>query len=614
MALIGGGVSRIAAAVDGRGGVSSPSRIPTGDRQESWAFDVSATPPGIGSELSHVIGPPEAYWTHRGAIEIVGQQPRVSRNYGSETGSQSMLAAPPIPDPSIVFSALKVTNGDEGMGNWMGEQGYALHVAQGVSRFDGPVWGGNWMVVDAIGNIQDRLAGELGAGVDDQHYYAHGTVCGDSKGRDPTDTPITVYYPDESGLPDVGDVVFSGLRDQSGIPWGSTVPGSRKAYGQITTGWSWVTGYENSVGRFYFNPCSSPYGSNLDTTRLLTAVALSGSGTDPNGQVGVIFAYSRDTAGNRLADSPNVYDDKIGTIKDWGSTLTSIPKGWSLVTSAALGAGNFIVGYKQGSDYDPPGTTGGSHPITPDEHTDLSTIDDHSPTVYSGTTHITIDDHPADVTSTDTTGISINDHPADVTSTDGTGISINGSGILTSEVSLTGISVLAHAEHYHKGLDDGWFVNRVGGAESPGNTSIVQGYTHTALAESSHIHAFDVGFFYKVSFDPDTWLSSGANDGSTSTSLSHTVADSGHDHDIASHIHTITDGGHYHDTPLLTHIITDPGHYHDTPSLSHVVNDPGHDHGAAVLTHSGTIAHSSQDFRPPFATQIRIIRVGPNDD
>ena len=519
MALLSGGFSRVAAAVDnGRGAaLSMASQLPSGDREQSWAFSAGPEQDSGGMELAQALGPPEGYLIHRGSLEIVGQLPRASRDFSPHSGDNAMFVIPPVYGPSITFSSLIVSNADDGTGNMMGDQGYAMHVKQGVSRFDGPIWAGNWVYVDGVGNVQDRFAGDLGAGIDEQYYYIQGRLCEDSKGRKVTDTPVTLFCTDESALPSPGDVVLDGLRDRDGVAWGSVHPGSRKAYGKITTAWSWVTSYENSVGRFYFNPCRSPYGSDLDATRLYSAVALAGPGTDPNGQKDTVFGYSRDSAGNRLADTPNVFDDKIGTIKDWGSSLASIPKGWALVTSTSLGAGQFLVGYKAGSAYDPPGTTGGNHPITPTAHSDLSGIDDHAAN--------------------------------------------------TTDTAVIGITVDVHPEHYHKGLDDGRFVNRVASATDPGNDSLAKGQTDPnscPLTSATHTHELDVGWFSKVGFDPDSWLSDGVcNSNGTGISLTHTV----------------------NETP----------HLHTTP----------------VFAHTGTLVHSSQDFRPPFATQIRIIRVGP---
>ena len=152
------------AAVDnGRGNaISTPSELPTGDREHSWAFSRPPQQDPAGVELAQALGPPEGYWTHRGALEIIGQLPRNSRDFSPHTGSGAMLATPPIYDPSVTFSSLTVTNADDGTGNMMGDQGYAVHVKAGVSRFDGPFWAGNWVHVDGIGILRDRFAGDLG--------------------------------------------------------------------------------------------------------------------------------------------------------------------------------------------------------------------------------------------------------------------------------------------------------------------------------------------------------------------------------------------------------------------------------------------------------------------
>ena len=592
MSFLEGAYSQVVAALQRQGRPNfRASDVPTGDREHSW---VPGAPGGgnlMGPQVAQAIAQPNAFMTHRGSLQLIGGLPRESRGYSPHTGSSALRPMLPTADPAITRAILTVTNADEGTANLMGEQGYAVHVQEGVARFDGPLWGGRWAKVDAVGNFTDTRAGELGAGVDSLYYYADATIVGDSKGRNLTDIPTRIFYQRESDLPAVGSVVFEGMRDQYGVGWGPDKGQMQFGAGKISTGWSWVTGQENVLGRISFNPTTAIYNGTPDTTRTYSALAPSGPGTDPNGQKDTVFGYSWGPSGARIAVTANVYDEKIGSVKPWLGGLDSIPGGWALITSSTEGAGRYLIGYAAGGDYDTPGDdTLGRHPIRPIEHASTAvstedagvTIESHAAAdVTTSTTHITVADHAASDVTSSTTHITVDAHAS-------------------TSVSDETVVVAAHPDHKHPGTDDGWFISTLagkGGVSEP-NTPVTDSNGDTMAVE----------WFCKVGFDSDTWVS-GIQCISTSTALTLTHSVTAHHHTTPVLEHSVVDPGHHHTTPVFSHVITDPGHHHSTPVLVHDITNSGvHFHTTPVLI------HAEEDFRSPGVVLVMIKRVGPDDD
>jgi hypothetical protein len=591
MSLLEGGYSRFLAALQQQQGQPDfrASDVPTGDREHSW---VPSTPTGgnlAGANAAQALAQPNAFMTHRGSLRLIGGLPRESRGYSPHTGSSALRPTLPMADPSITRAVLSVTNADDGTGNLMGEQGYALHVEQGVSRFDGPIWAGRWVRVDGVGNFTDTRAGELAAGVDPEHYYADGTVCGDSKGRDLTDIPTRVFYMQESDLPAVGDYIFQLMQDQHGLPWGGGPGhGLKLGAGKITTGWTWVTGQTNVMGRIAFNPTTAMLNGSVDTTRTYSALAPSGPGTDPNGQKDTVFGYTWN-AGSRVVITANVYDEKIGSVKPWLGGVGSIPGGWSLITSSTEGAGRYLIGYAAGGDYGTPGGLLGRHPIRPLPHAPQDTT--------VNTTGIEVNDHDAEHVTTTKTNLSVQDHASTSVSLETTNLII--SDHASSDVSSSAVIIEDHLDHAHRGPDDGYFISGIGGVSGPAGSPATDSAGDTS----------EVTWFYKVGFSPATGYSEGVfNVGATSTSviLSHSVQL--HHHTTPAFIHEILETSHSHTTPILTHAVVESAHLHTTPILTHSLTDDGHAHATPALV------HAEEDFRSPGVVMVMIKRVGPDND
>ena len=153
MSFLEGAYSQVVAAAQQRGRPSlQAGGVPTGDRENSWAPQQAGRNALAGAQLANAIAQPNAFVSHRGNLRIVGQLSRLSRDYSPHTGDDALHPTPPVNTPSVVRGILSVTNADDGTANLMGEQGYAVHIEQGVSRFDGPIWGGRWIKIDSTGN------------------------------------------------------------------------------------------------------------------------------------------------------------------------------------------------------------------------------------------------------------------------------------------------------------------------------------------------------------------------------------------------------------------------------------------------------------------------------
>lgn len=590
MGFISQGFSRVLAAF---GAGDRPelraADTPTGDRQHSWRAGVGGVADQAGPELAQALGQPEQSVIHRGTLELIGQLPRESRGYSGHAGDNALKPVPPMYDPRITQAILSVTNADDGTGNLMGEQGFAVHVKQGIARFDGAIWGGNWVQINGVGKVEDARKDELGAGVDDYYYYADGLICGDSKGRDLTDVPVRLFYTQESSVPPVGEVVFEGMRDTNGLAWGSPygAPAGRAGHGKITTGWDWVTSFENAVGRLTFNPCDDSYGNGVDTTRTYSALVPAGSNSDPNGQVDVVFGWSWDRSGSRIAVTGNVFDQKIGSVKPWLGELGAIPKGWVLVTEATEGAGKYLIGYKAGGDYDPAGTLRGSHPITPISHdyTDDPEwqLADHEWQTVAATADITISTSP-------------------VLTSDLKGASLVVAAKAAFDTAKTGadLSISDHVStHAHHAVSVGQAMDYVGGMSAGGATPQTGQTELAACPGTSDTHQHDISLGYGEYWTADGWPDA---DQTWTAESSETL------------VHAITGQTHLHVVPQHDHAVTGQTHFHTIPEHDHDAVDPGHQHDNPHLIHTGRLLHHSQDFRSPGVSIMLLKRVGPDDD
>jgi len=595
MSFLEGAYSQVVAAAQKRGLPSLQAEsVPTGDRELSWAPQQVGGSPLAGVQLANAVGQPNAFVSHRGNLRIVGQLSRLSRDYSRHTGDNALHPTPPVGPPSVVRGILSVTNADDGTANLMGEQGYSVHVEQGISRFDGPIWGGRWIKIDSTGNVTDTLAGELGAGVDDRYYFADGRVVGDSKGRDLEDIPARIFYVSESGLPSIGEVVFEGMKDGMGLAWGGGPGKPRVGMGKVTTEWSWVTGQINVAARISFNPATAPYGGTADTTRTYSAIAMAGPDVTPTGYPPTVFAYSQGPSGNRIAISGNVYDEQIGSVKEWLGGLGSIPRGWVLITSETEGAGRYIIGYAAGGDYDTPGTLLGRHPIQPIAHPSTS--------VSIATATPTVDPHAADTTDLMTTHIEVNRHPTSYVHTSTTHIGVTSHpewDVKTSHANLT-----SHRYSHAHRVTDVWVAidNVMGQTPLEDNTPMDPWTSLGGSTPHAHTARVSVGLYWQADATPG-----GPKDWTRAHTslLEHTSL--GHLHTSRALEHEVVDRGHNHTTPTWYHSITDPGHLHGTKTLIHNVQGDPHAHTTPVLV------HAEEDFRSPGAVLVMIKRVGPGE-
>ncbi len=69
-----------------------------------------------------------------------------------------------------------------------------------------------------------------------------------------------------------------------------------------------------------------------------------------------IVGYMQDNDGNLVITTPNPFDDRMDTVKQWKGDQGDIPDGWSEDTSIA---GRMIIGIAPASDWEAVGETGG---------------------------------------------------------------------------------------------------------------------------------------------------------------------------------------------------------------------------------------------------------------
>jgi len=379
-----------------------------------------------------------------------------------------------------------------------------------------------------------------------------------------TDTgPILDIVLDPSG--DAGDTQASAspgdmipfVWDINGV--GIAVGGGRHdriRHAQATGAWGWVSGYTGLVGQVTAVEVADLFGNTPGTTAY-TFYLPATEGSDPNVQIGNIFAWTLDGNGNRVAVG-GYLDSKIGKI-DWLAPGKDIPRGWALYGPAA---GRFLAGFGPTTDgYNDDGGTGGRSPIQPLPH-------------VSGTPAWQIDDHPAVNTSVSYVGIEI--QPTHLQTDDAyTGIVKTEPIALYTNPTRCEVNVPAHTADDPTAGDWDW-VDAVGGYLGPGD-----GFGDTeAGGADNHTHQIAVGY---DEIDPR-----------------HFPETFQHQHTIDPHYHMIIDLRH-------AHSIT-PQHH------SHGYYDPGHLHTVPGANHTGSLAHALEDFRPPFLITRQIIRVGPTED
>lgn len=138
---------------------------------------------------------------------------------------------------------------------------------------------------------------------------------------------------------------------------------------------------------------------------------------------------------------------------------------------------------------------------------------------------------------------------------------------------VTGVTVSDHEQHYHWYTELTQTIDEVGGAflgASPGETGYAGSHNHenVVVDDGNHMHTAHVDY-------TEVW---------TDTRTAGVTIDP------------------------QTSVVMEEG------VLSHVVNDPGHLHSVEDLTHTGTLYHREEDFRPPSRVEAWIRRVGPDDD
>lgn len=305
---------------------------------------------------------------HSGLWSITGNLDNRSRNYSPHTGADNLKPIPPMEPPSIDRGLFEIANVPNGLSDRRGENGYAYYVREGIWRNDGESWLLKYAQIDSTTTVTDTRRTELitSTGVTSTYWVADGHECADSKARDLSGTPIRVFYDNAAALPTAGSVVRY-LRDLDGLAWGLPTAAQTDTYvqwGKATTGWGWE--HANSVGYAVVQPCDDIDGANPAGSTTRVYIRANG-GQDPNVQTDDVVGYLTDENSTNVAVH-GAWDDKIGTVKMIDPAVTTIPGGWRLFTE--MGS-RVPFGYTAGNaDYDPAGSTGGSHPIRPTAHTD----------------------------------------------------------------------------------------------------------------------------------------------------------------------------------------------------------------------------------------------------
>ena len=477
-------------------------------------------------------------------------------------------------------------NGEDGVGifinhipagglplvNMHGDGGFGLRMKSGVLWNQGESWVLKAAKVQAVGELTDEKTYSLPSGASSTYYFANCYNCGDSKGRSLTREPVRVFSKKALADTMVGTTVYY-LRDQSGVAWmiDAVSESNSVKYAKATGVWDWVDEYTDKVGYALFQDANDLFGDTAGASETTYTVYLRATaGADPNIHENDVVTYEVDASGNRIADS-GYLDSKINSGERWYGTTSDIKAGW---IEATQDRGRFAVGYDpDDADYNTLESTGGSHPITPAEHSSNSEtttfdIDDHEFTSSENTTHITVTAHPQTTSSTNATGLTVANHLAKDTSSSATGVN-----------------------------------NHSAGTSGSGNLNLNSHTDHLNLVETTSRNILEST---APGFTSITFVTSVSAGGST---LSH--ASQTHTHSTPELSHAGDE--HTHSVSLYEHTITDGGHAHTSSPLDHVVVDGGHSH-TSTLPHTGTLPHVSEDYRPPYSTVLWIRRVHPDQE
>ena len=531
-----------------------------------------------------------------GSMAIYPDTKAIDSGFAPYAGSGAHLNGMPVNKRLVGVEGPEAgDNGEEGAGvflnhvpagnlphaNMHGDGGFALNILNGVFRSAGESWMVKWAVVKAHVDVGDEKTYSLPSSASSTYYAANCFTCSDSKGRGETRVPVRLYWQYETARAAIGTVVGY-VRDLDGVARvvTDTLPAEASSFAQYavaTTDWDWVTGRDlpgtstSQVGFALFQDANDVFGATNGASETTYTVYLPATaGADPNIHAGDLVTYESDASGNKIADS-GYLDCKINSVEMWNGTPSNIKAGW---IEHSVMRSRFAVGYDPDeTDYNAVENTGGSHPITPVEHSSDSSpstwlIDDHVFTSSLNTASLTVTAHPQTTSSSNATGLTVSDHAAKDTSSSATGVNNHSAG-----TSGSGNANLAnHSVH----------------ANSPETTTL-------SIVESTASGVTNVTVVTSVSAGGET--------------LSHSP--SGHTHSTPELSHSGDE--HTHRVSLYSHSVTDGGHSHTSSPLDHVVVDGGHAH-TSTLPHTGTLPHVEEDYRPPYSTVLWVVRVHPDQE
>jgi hypothetical protein len=344
---------------------------------------------------------------HHGPVTIRRDLPREDRQFSPRTGDENLHPVPPMRAPRITGACLTLSNPPIGDSDRRGENGFTLDLPNGVMRNRGETWVRKWAKLTAHTTVMDAESTRINtssAYVNAYYYAGDGVECGDSKGRDESDTQIRIFYANEDNRPPVGSVV-SYLRDQDGLAWGDISGGAAASplrWAKATTGWEWHD-EQAHLGYVVAQEAEDHHGNNLSSTT--TRIYLAGSPkADPNVQKNWVIGWRYDIHGEPAAVCDHL-DAPIGRVA-MQDNLT-VPGGWAAYTTMASYS---PVGYDSGnSDYDAIGKQVGNHPIRPTEHSSDEPSSGTSTWGAAGwyDTGWCLDDHAETDTFTSQTGITV---------------------------------------------------------------------------------------------------------------------------------------------------------------------------------------------------------------
>lgn len=516
--------------------------------------------PDAARRLADALCMREQRLEHSGTISVTGSLPREDRGYAPHTGASNLKPVPPVNPPSVVRGLIEVENQPDGDSDKRGENGYSFYSKGGIVRSDGETWILKAGKVVTSASVTDARTSELASGVRQLHDYVDCFECSDKKGRDTTDTPVRVFN-DYPGALRTTDVIHY-ARDLNGLAY-QVGPNPDARYGIVQSGYDNKSVYDGaeSPTAVTLKACDS---KGLNTTgAIFTSKVLKRANKDPALFTDYVVAYIADDEGSRVVIS-DCYDKPIvKSIEIWNGTSSTIKDGWSLcdgstitipdgstpVTTLNLN-NTFIMGITTDALV---GTTGGSHPIRPWRH------DDSDPSSTTATWFGTwkdsawkLDEHASSTSSTSETGIAVDNW---------TGGSGSTSLTITGDTGTRSLTIAAHPDHHHLPTE----------VEIPFDN---------VLGTSDVI---DLGNddFEVAEVWGDARSSTQVNISGGAITLDHTVDPESHDHGAGSLV--VSPSSHSHST-THTHTTTDPGHFHTSPKMSH----------------TGSLWHREEDYRPPF--------------